>query len=159
MTTETTETETVETQETTETTERKFTQSELDKIVEKRLAKGTADLTTELEATRARVAELEPLTARVVELEPVVAERDQLKADVQAATLKSVRISAAVDAGLPLSFADRLKGDDADAIKADAASLAETVKTVEPAPSFGGGNQGGSPEPDMNTLIRQSLGG
>lgn len=157
MTTETTDTEaTVEDAstetETQETSERTFTQTELDKIIEKRLANAESsisELTTSLEASNARVAELEP----------VVAERDQLKTDVQTATLKSVRISAAVDAGLPLTFADRLKGDDADAIKADAVALAETVKTkVDPAPSFGGGNQGGSAEPDMNTLIRSSLG-
>ena len=50
--------------------------------------------------------------------------------------LKALKTKVAMDAGLPADLADRLTGDDEDALKADAEKLASFVGSKKVAPSF-----------------------
>ncbi|HEM4473905.1 TPA: phage scaffold protein, partial [Streptococcus suis] len=47
---------------------------------------------------------------------------------------KDLRLRVAVAKGLPIELADRLAGDDEEAIKADAERLASFMKPTEPTP-------------------------
>ncbi|KAA9238582.1 MULTISPECIES: capsid assembly scaffolding protein Gp46 family protein [Aerococcus] len=50
---------------------------------------------------------------------------DDLTKQLDGANLQNLRVQAALDNGLPYTFADRLKGSDEESLKADAKSFAE----------------------------------
>jgi len=79
------------------------------------------------EAVAQASAKLDDLTAKVTAADALRGQYDSLRDEhAQVLASKSTtqlaldRLNVALEAGLPPSFADRLKGDDADALKADA---------------------------------------
>lgn len=83
------------------------------------------------EAVRAEFADYADLKSR---LENAKAENEQ-----QAATIKGLETAAqkraiAEEYGIPTSLADRLKGEDEEALRSDAAALAPMLKTKKTAP-------------------------
>ena len=96
-------------------------------------------------------AEAETHAKRVSELEAQLAERDH----------SDLRRKVAAEVGLP-EMADRLKGDDLRALRADAAKLVETLSAGRPVGDIGiGKGNAASGRPgrvDMNQLIREAAG-
>ena len=80
-------------------------------------------------------------------------------ADRDAADL---RRKVAAEVGLPADMADRLRGDDLRALRADAAKLAETISAGRPVGDIGIGRgntaSGRQRGVDMNQLIREAAG-
>jgi len=116
--------------------EKKFTQEDVDKIVQERLARERAkyadydQIKSELEATRAAHAELK---AENTSLKAEVAERDGKLKDSE---LKAQKTEIAKKAGLSEGLADRLQGATPEELEADAKRLAEAMG---PGPSIGTG--------------------
>lgn len=81
------------------------------------------------------------------------AEKAKARAELQA---EKYRIAYA--AGLPPDLAERLKGDTADELKADAESLAKYAKTKK-SKSDAKADGGGDEKPDAGALLRQFVGG
>jgi hypothetical protein len=75
----------------------------------------------------------------------------------------ALRALIARDAGLPISWSGRLRGDTPDALAADARKLADVVEKAQaekpPSGSFDGGAHGEPPEgpPSMDSLIRAQV--
>jgi len=86
-------------------------------------------------------------------LKDVTAERDALKVD-------TLRLRTALAKSLPLELADRLRGDSAEEMAADADRLLALVAPSQPRPqSWDAGAREPAPEGgDMNRSIRQALG-
>lgn len=85
--------------------------------------------------------ELESLKTKIKELETAKADGEKMAAELTANLAKekasAVKMRAAIEAGLPVEFADRLSGDDEEAIKADAATMAKFMGAKHPtAPMF-----------------------
>ncbi|HOO54751.1 MAG TPA: DUF4355 domain-containing protein [Methanothrix sp.] len=116
--------------------DKKFTQEDVDKIVQERLARERAkfsdydQIKAELEATRTSHAELK---AENTDLKAQIAERDGKLKDSE---LKAQKIEIATKAGLSEALADRLRGTTPDELEADAKRLAEAMG---PGPSVGSG--------------------
>lgn len=71
----------------------------------------------------AKLSELEKLTKQLAEVEKRAAEAER----------KAIRQKVAAETGLPLLLAERLQGDDEDAMREDAAKLLEALPKAEPA--------------------------
>ncbi|HNR56903.1 MAG TPA: DUF4355 domain-containing protein [Methanothrix sp.] len=116
--------------------EKKFTQEDVDKIVQERLARERAkyadydQIKAELEATRASHAELR---AENVTLKAEIAERDGKAKDSE---LKAQKAEIAKKAGLPEALSSRIEGATPEELEADALRLAESLG---PGPSVGTG--------------------
>ena len=116
--------------------EKKFTQEDVDKIVQERLARERAkyadydQIKAELEATRASHAELR---AENVSLKAEIAERDGKAKDSE---LKAQKAEIAKKAGLPEALSSRIEGATPEELEADALRLAESLG---PGPSVGTG--------------------
>lgn len=106
---------------------------------------------TELET---RLGELE--ASHRTALDEVTAARTAAEDRATTAERRLERIEVAIAKKLPLEFAERLQGDDREALEKDADRLAALVK---PAPDFDGGPR--TPAPggkSMNDLIREKAG-
>jgi septal ring factor EnvC (AmiA/AmiB activator) len=116
--------------------EKKFTQEDVDKIVQERLARERAkyadydQIKAELEATRASHAELR---AENVTLKAEIAERDGKMKDSE---MKAQKAEVARKAGLSEALADRIQGATPEEMEADALRLAEAMG---PGPAVGTG--------------------
>lgn len=133
--------------------ERTFSQAEVNGIV----AEERRKMQAKLEASEAKVSELTSAA------EAHGATVKQLETQVSEATGSGLRYKVALEHGLPIALAERLRGEDADSLAADAASLKDLVKPAEAPeapPALGGGPQGDTTpaKPDMNALIRRSAG-
>lgn len=129
------------------------TQEELDKIIEARLARQKETFEkqlSDLEKTQQTNAELqkalEDAKNSTSDYEKQVSD---LNSKVAGYELSNLKTKIALQNGLPLSWADRLKGDDEESLQADAQSLAPEVSTgsnavevplkdTDPAPSHDG---------------------
>lgn len=91
---------------------------------------------------------------------------DGLSKEVTTARGESTRYKVALDMGLPATVADRLRGDDEAALRADAETLkgfmAPAGGSETPAPDLGGGAKpdatAETDQPSMNDLIRAAAG-
>lgn len=116
--------------------EKKFTQEDVDKIVQERLARERAkyadydQIKSELEATRASHAELR---VENMSLKSELAERDRT---MKASELKLAKAEIAKKAGLSEALADRIQGATPEEMEADALRLAEAMG---PGPAVGTG--------------------
>lgn len=116
--------------------DKKFTQEDVDKIVQERLARERAkfsdydQIKSELEATRASHAELK---AENTDLKAQVADQAGKMKDSE---LKAQKAEIAKKAGLSEALADRLQGTTEEELLADAKRLAEAMG---PGPKVGEG--------------------
>jgi Xaa-Pro aminopeptidase len=86
-------------------------------------------------ALKALQAEAEErANAELTELERFKKEADELRAAKTKSDLDAIRYAVALDKGIPASLAARLRGDDREAIEADAEALAALVNTTPPGP-------------------------
>jgi len=85
---------------------------------------------------------------------------EALKAEAEAAKLSALRTKIGAEKGLPPQLIERLQGDDADSIAADADSLLAAVKKDDKAwPDMGQGEKGKPSEADrFEESIYKSLG-
>lgn len=110
-------TEETTTTTTTETTEKTFTQEELEKILEKRLAREKKNLAEKIEAERqeaeklAKMSEREKQQALLDKREKALAERE---AALEKANLLNETTKQLSSKNLPIEFADYLMADDAE---------------------------------------------
>ncbi|WP_426807469.1 capsid assembly scaffolding protein Gp46 family protein [Streptococcus anginosus] len=115
------------------------TQEELDAIVKARLAR-EKEKYADYDQLKTRVSDLEKengvLKSAAEANKTSAADYDKqiadLKKQVAGYETASLRTRIALQNGLPYDLADRLVGDDEEAIKADAERLAGFVKPVEP---------------------------
>ena len=85
------------------------------------------------QAEELAVAEQKRKEAEMTELQKLQAQLDKANAELKAAQLNELRHSAAAKVGLPLVFADRLKGETPDELEADAKQILEALpKTPKP---------------------------
>ena len=144
-----------------ENEEKTFTQEQLNKAVQERLARereAAAKKYGDYDELKAKAAELDKLKAdQMSEVEKANKAREEalLKVAALEKTNKTLEINrlkteACAAAGLSPAFADRLKGEDAESIKADA----ESLKAMLPKGAAGGA---GSPSGanDAATLEKQ----
>lgn len=116
--------------------DKKFSQDDVDKIVQDRLARERAkfsdydQIKAELEATRAAHAELK---AENTDLKAELAEKDGKMRDSET---RAKKIEIATRAGLSEALADRLQGTTPEELAADAKRLAEAMG---PGPAVGSG--------------------
>ena len=107
------------------------------------------DARTQLEALQARMDQLEaqitekavqPLKDQLSELTTRLNEAEKAR---QAEALKAAKLRAASEAGLPAEMAERLTGDNPEALAEDAAKLAKLLPSRNP--RLGNGSAAGSP--------------
>lgn len=115
------------------------TQEDLDRIVKERLAR-QKEKYADYDALKSRVRELEDENAELHTAADVSA-KDKTSQENQIAELQSkisgyetekTRTRVALQYGLPLDLASRLRGDDEEALKQDAENLAELMHANEP---------------------------
>lgn len=84
----------------------------------------------------------------------------EIEANLSEAEKKALKYRVALDAGLPRTVAERLQGDDEEALTKDAAELAELLKKPEADKGRMADLGGGAPEEpdDMNKMIRKAAG-
>ncbi|AYH91838.1 scaffold protein [Lactobacillus phage Sabazios] len=129
------QTETTETPETTEPTEVTFTQSDLDREADRRVAKALekqkADMQAEIEAAKSEGERLAKMSADEKAAEEAKAKMDALTQREQAVKQKELSLATRAllsDSGLPDDLADSLTVlGDADAIKQAVETLKATV--------------------------------
>lgn len=115
------------------------TQEELDRIVKERLAR-QKEKYADYDKLRERVEELETenaeLHSTVESSKSAKGEFDKQIADLQAKIsgyeTEKMRARVALQYGLPLDLASRLRGDDEEALKQDAENLARLMHANEP---------------------------
>jgi len=110
-----------------------------------------------IEALRAEIKELKPkakqaeeLTAaeqkrkeaEMTELQKLTAQLEKANAELKAAQLAEMRRTAAVEAGLPLVFADRLKGETPEELAEDAKKILEALPKAPKTPTVSATNPG-----------------
>lgn len=97
-------------------------------------------------------AERDTHAQRVAELERTLADRDAA----------DLRRKVAAEVGLPPDMADRLRGDNLQALRGDAKKLAEAISAGRPVGDIGIGRgnaaAGGRARDDMTQLIREAAG-
>ena len=125
--------------------ERVFTQSELENIVRERLQREQRKATeaadkARIEAER-RAAEEQGQFQKLAE--SLKAELDAEKARAKAFEVAAFRKDAAAKHSLPAAFADRLRGETAEEIDADAAELVKALPKPT-APNINAGNANGN---------------
>lgn len=140
-----------------------FTQADVDRFVaeERRRNKETIDtLTRERDDALGTVSQVEKERDEAKALVTQADERVKtIEGERDTARTEATRFSVALEAGLPKSLAVRLQGEDEEALKKDADSLAGLLKEQ-------GKREGGLPGPegdtdapdDMNALIRRAAG-
>lgn len=117
------------------------TQEEFDAAIKARLAR-EKEKYADYDQLKTRVGELEKengvLKSAAESSKASAADYDKQIADLQgqvkAFESKDLRLRVAVASGLPIELADRLTGDDEQAIKADAERFASFMKPAEPTP-------------------------
>jgi hypothetical protein len=142
--------------------QRTFTQADLDRIVTERLAKEKQR--AEAQATKARAdaerkaAEEQGQWQKLAEQYKTEAEAERQRA--QAATLAVLRRDIAAKMNVPAVLADRLQGNTAEEMEADAKSLlAGLPKASLPTANAGAGaKQPGIDSKNMNAFIRAAAG-
>ena len=110
-----------------------------------------------IEALRAEIKELKPkakqadeLTAaeqkrkeaEMTELQKLTAQLEKANAELKAAQLADMRRTAAVEVGLPLVFADRLKGETPEELAEDAKKRLEALPKTPKTPAVSATNPG-----------------
>lgn len=132
-----------------------FTQADLDRIVQERLAREQQKFQDydDLKAKADRLTEIE--SAAQTDLERVTGERDELKNKLTPLEQENLRLRVAASKRLPSELVDRLKGGTKEEMEADADALLQLVGGSNP-PDFGGGPRQPAPANDMDSLIRQS---
>jgi len=112
------------------------------------------------EAVATASTRLDELTAKVTAADAVRAQYDSLR-DEHAQVLASSastklaldRVNIALAAGLPHTFAERLKGDDADALKADAEAFKASLGSAgSGAVAFDKTNTSGANVPELDSV-------
>jgi hypothetical protein len=105
------------------------------------------------------------LTKERDDLAAFKASADKFRADAEkeigSAKHEALRYSIALDKGLPRAVAERLVGDDAEALTKDADTLAELLAKPAPEGRLAAPPEGGTPdggEQDMNAMIRRKAG-
>jgi len=113
---------------------------------------GKPELERASSAQKRAEAERDTHAQRVAELEAQLADRDAA----------DLRRKVAAEVGLPADMADRLRGDNLQALRGDAKKLAETISAGRPVGDIGigrGNAAGGtSGRGDMTQLIREAAG-
>lgn len=89
---------------------------------------------TKLDELNSKIAQAQEITNKYSALQDEHAQVTAAHANTQ---LELARINAARDAKLDLSFADRLKGDSPDALKADAEAFKQSLGSAGPGPGTG----------------------
>jgi len=125
---------------------------------------------------RARLKELEPLAKKAQEADEAAKTEAQKAAEARAAAEKErdearlalLKRDIAEEAGLPKSWADRLRGSTKDELEADAKELAENLSpqqtSARPVPALKSGalppgtSASGSPSQAIDAYIRQQAG-
>lgn len=128
------------------------TQEQFDEMVKDRVERAKKSAAKEYEAQLAELEKranaandqaetIEQLRAKIKEAETGKTETEkamaELSAQVTAEKLAAVKLRAAIDAGLPVEFAERLAGDDEESIKADADAIKKMVGRSHVAPLAG----------------------
>lgn len=122
----------------TDDAEPKFTQADVDRIVQERLNR-----------EKAKIADYDAVKAENEELKAKIAEAE---ATTKAATLDTLKAKIATDLKLPPSLAGRLQGETEEELKVDGAKL---LKELGPREPVGGGGQ---PPGDVKTpLTREAV--
>jgi hypothetical protein len=134
-----------------------FTQEQLDRIIQDRLAKERqkyegVDL-DDLKGKAQKLAELE--ASQQTAAEKLQGERDQAKQEAATAAAENLRFRVALEKKLPADLIDRLQGGTKEEMSADADKLLELVS---PTPSLDGGVRQQAPTTDMDALIRRNAG-
>lgn len=144
-----------------------FTQEDVDRVVGERLAREREKYSNhdELKAAAERLREIEE--SNKSELEKATSQRDKFKGEAESKAAEIVRLRVALEKGLTgdrADLVDRLRGNTAEELAADADKLLELVKDKgEPTPEFDGGvrepaPQPSSPEEQHNAAVLQLLG-
>lgn len=115
----------------------------------------------EAETLRLRLREFEDQNK--TELEKATSRATEASEKLTKTETENLRLRTALSKSLPLELADRLRGDSAEEMAADADRLLALVAPSRPGPPNGGFDPGArdtAPEPggDMNRQIRQALG-
>lgn len=120
----------------------------------------------ELEATKSQLSKLETRLKTMeesqqaqfqTELDELKANLEKEKSEAETARMDALRVKVAVASGLPLTFADRLKGATEDELKADADKLLEAIpkQAQQPTPNSPLGNRAGSQNPNTGKQWRE----
>ena len=115
----------------------------------------------ELKAAKKRLEELEKAEqarkeSEMSEIEKLKARAEQAEAQAQALKRNEERRAAAEKVGLPLQFADRLKGETPDELEADAKALFEVMP--KPSGKTNITNPGNQPTKETDAERRKRLG-
>ena len=98
------------------------------------------DLESIKEQLTSKDAEVEALKAKISDFESEKKTNEDsyhaMEKELSEMKLKALKTKVAMDAGLPADLADRLTGEDEEALKADAEKLASFVGSKHVAPSF-----------------------
>lgn len=134
-----------------------FTQEQLDRIIQERLAKERqkyegVDL-DDLKSKAQKLAELE--ASQQTTAEKLQNERDAAKRDAEKAAAENLRFRVALEKNLPAELIDRLQGGTKEEMAADADKLLELVS---PTPGLDGGARPPATTTDMDALIRRNAG-
>ena len=85
-------------------------------------------------------SEIEALKAKITDFEGAKKANEEsfnsMQKELSELKLKALKTNVAIEAGLPADLADRLTGEDEEALKADAEKLAPFVGSKKVAPSF-----------------------
>lgn len=142
------------------------TQEQFDEMVKDRVERAKKSAAKEYESQLAELEKrantandqaetIEQLRAKIKEAETGKTETEkamaELSAQVTAEKLAAVKLRAAIDAGLPVEFAERLAGDDEESIKADAEAIKKMVGRSHVAPLAGTENP---PENETDSALR-----
>lgn len=98
------------------------------------------DLESIKEQLTSKDSEIEALKAKITDFESEKKANDEsyqgMQKELSELKLKALKTNVAIEAGLPADLADRLTGEDEEALKADAEKLASFVGSKKVAPSF-----------------------
>ena len=110
------------------------TQEALDAIIQKRIEQAKRSATQEVESKYAdyedlkqKAAQVDSLTSELDTKKQRIAELEPFETKCHNYEIDSVKTRVAMEEGLPYAFAARLTGDDEDAIRADAKSMAKLI--------------------------------
>lgn len=119
----------------------------------------------EAKANREKAAKFDEVErSRMTDDEKRAAREKELETEASTAKAELAKVRAAIEAGLDVKFADRLKGSTPEELLADAKSLIEVVgsktDSAPPPAKFDGGPQGDAPPAapkDGNDWLRQTV--
>lgn len=113
-------------------------------------------LRTEAASFRTRLRDTEAtLTSTQAELTAARESLSSLEPRASQAEALATKYRVALDAGLPRNLAERLVGDDEEALKADAEALKALIGTTAPTPDFDQGQR--TPPPAQKASISDAL--